>query len=464
MLLPLLFSLALAATDGNARIETPRCEFVEVYQGQPTSCLVEFVNAGDTPVRLVDLTAEFRGDSVAVKSLLVPARGTAHAELKIDTSNDTGTSHHALRYRVEGQERDYYSDSVGFVATVFDVSRLLIDLGPVSLIEKNRKGGSLRLHSDEDPDARVEKVISAPDYLKISIDKDGLGLSVAVADSAPWGLLDVNVILGLRSARQQRLSVKIKGDVRGQVVPAVNPLELDIVRRGSGPRDYLIPLKQLDGKPLRVGAVRLSGIEGNAAVADCTPAAADCRLIKLAVSDQQPLGYLKGELRIELPDYSRSLPIQVWGVMVGEKTVIKDVAEEMKKQAEAPAVATADGGSSPALGSGSLVQQIKQATTHARPEDPPGNGPVLRWQVANEGLLYGYHIYRADSADGPWRRINAETIPVQSVENAAGQYAWRDQTGEVGKTYWYYVGTVDHRGERKRLTSPTRATVKPKAD
>lgn len=464
MLLPVLFAVTMAATDGTARIETQRCEFGEVYQGQPASCLVEFVNPGDAPVRLVDLTAKIRSDSVAVPSLLVPARGTAHAELKIDTSNDAGTSHHVLGYRIDGQERDYYVDSVGFVANVFDVSRLSIDLGPVGLTEKDRKGGSLRLNSDEDPDARVDKVISAPDYLKLSIDKDGRGLSVAVADSAPWGLLDVNVILGLHSARQQRLSVKIKADVRGPVVPAANPLELDIVRRGAGPRDYLIPLQQAGDRPLRVGSVRLDGIEGSAAVADCLPAAANCRWIRLKVSDQQPLGYLKGELRIELPDYSRTLPVQVWGVMVGEKTVIKDIAEEMQKQADVSGVAAPDGGSSPAVGGGSLVQQIRQAATRARPDDPPGSGPVLRWEVANEGLLYGYHVYRADSADGPWRRIDVETIRVAPVENASGQYAWRDRTGEAGKTYWYYVGTVDHRGERKRLTSPMRATVKPKAE
>ncbi|TDR43268.1 hypothetical protein DFR29_107281 [Tahibacter aquaticus] len=474
-MIPLLFASMLAMANEPSNISaSPACEFGEIYQGHATNCLIEFSNRSSKPLRLSKLAPIDPKDRLSADSVLVPANGVAHVEIKIDTSTDSGTTHHPLKFRVEGEEPERYADSVGFVASVFDLSRLEANLGTIALAEANRKPYTLTFSSDEDPDARIEKVLSAPEYLNVSPGADGRSVQVSVRDTAPWGLFESNVILKVRSIRQDQVFFKVKGDVHGAVVPGFNPLELDLVRRGEGERSYRIPLRQAGDKPLRLGAARLEGMKGSVKISDCEPAAVGCRWLNLKISDQQPLGYLKGRVYVELPDYGKTLPIQVWGVMLSETTQVKDAAEEMKK-AEASTVAAAStdaaatgipGSSSaalsPTVSNVPIGQQLKRALTTAKPADPPGNGPVLRWEVDNEGLIYGYHVYRADSADGPWKRINATTLRVDSVEDAASHYAWRDESAEVGKTYWYFVGTLDHRGARKRLTSPSQVTVKPR--
>ena len=102
-----------------------------------------------------------------------------------------------------------------------------------------------------------------------------------------------------------------------------------------------------------------------------------------------------------------------------------------------------------------------RAAVTQEPATPPGNGPLLRWSVANEKPIYGYLIYRADREDGPYVRINESIVRAErAATGTVGKYAWRDNSAESGKTYWYSIGTIRNDGAREDLTSKQKVVAK----
>jgi len=94
-----------------------------------------------------------------------------------------------------------------------------------------------------------------------------------------------------------------------------------------------------------------------------------------------------------------------------------------------------------------LVPGPFSQVVHARPQrleppEPPrglvgfptSSGVRLVWEGGPGRGVLGYNVYRADSAEGPWRRINSEIVSVPFFD---------DLTPLRGKTYWYSVATVD---------------------
>lgn len=449
---------------GLPNITAMPCEFGEVYQGETAKCLIEFVNRGDSEVRIHSIAPLMPGDKVDVESLVVAPKATAHVTLLANTSTDAGMSNHPIRIRVPGVDYDGAVNSRGYVFNVFDPTPVTIDMDIVDLGDATRNTKTLTVSSPEDPAARLGKVISAPSYLDVSVDSASNTISVKVRDDAPWGLFDEPVVVAVDSAKQKSYGIKVKGNVRGNVVPSSNPVSLDLVRRGSGEHDFIITLSDKSKKPLKLGKLTLDKLEGSVKAEPCVPASDSCRWLRLSISDKQPTGKIDGAVRVELPDYGRTLPVWVWGLMVNANTVIHDAtgapaaapaegAEESAAAAKAPLASAAVKG-------GNIIDQIKQATAPEKPVEVPGKGPLLRWQVENEIGIYGYAIYRADAEDGPWRRVNDTIVRAEGVPDSVSSYAWRDTSAASGKKYWYYIGTLGRNGERKRFTSPSPVTAK----
>lgn len=450
---------------GLPNISATTCEFGEVYQGETAKCLIEFVNRGDAEVRIHSIEPIVPGDKVDVGSLVVPPKATAHVTLTADTSTDAGISNHPIRLRIPGVDTEGAVNSRGYVFNVFDPMPATIDMEIADLGDGKRQAKTLTVSSPEDPTARLGKLISAPSFLDVSVDGASNTISVKVRDNAPWGLFEESVIVAVDSARQKRYGVKVKGNVRGNVVPSSNPVAIDLVRRGSGKHDFIITLSDMSKKPLKVGKITLDKLHGSVKDEPCVPASDDCRWLRLNISDEQPSGKIDGAVRVELPDYQRTLPIWVWGLMVNANTVIHEAGESSAAPSEGTKEGGKDGAAAPLLASttvkgGNLIDQIKQATAPATPAEVPGKGPLLRWQVENEVGIYGYAIYRADSAEGPWRRLNDGIIHAENVPESLSSYAWRDTSAETGRKYWYYIGTLGRDGTRKRFTSPSEVTAK----
>jgi hypothetical protein len=244
--------------------------------------------------------------------------------------------------------------------------------------------------------------------------------------------------------------------MHGQVVPDSNPFALGVIRTGNT-NEYSIRLSSTTGEDFSVGKMDLENIQGSAESAPCVPAAKGCRLAKVRIDDSNPLGKVEGTLRVNLPDLHRDLPIRVWGMLLSPKTEVHQLDELLAKSA-------AEGGQSKSTATDSkpvdLAAAFKDSVRKDEPP-PPGSGPLLKWSAAHQELVYGYAIYRADSATGPFVRVNKETILVTlEGDNKSGAYQWRDTTAEAGKTYWYSIGLINRDGSKQDLTGAQKVVAK----
>lgn len=77
---------------------------------------------------------------------------------------------------------------------------------------------------------------------------------------------------------------------------------------------------------------------------------------------------------------------------------------------------------------------------------------VIRWTTQSEEDIFAYDILRGPSQQGPFTRINAQSIPGQGTTDLPQHYEYRDADIEPDTVYWYYVQSITLTGERKQLT------------
>lgn len=87
-------------------------------------------------------------------------------------------------------------------------------------------------------------------------------------------------------------------------------------------------------------------------------------------------------------------------------------------------------------------------TWHFR-ELPPN---VIRWQTQSEDNTFGYDVYRGDSEEGPFHKINTKTIAGAGTTDIPQRYEYRDSLIAPDKVYWYYVEGIALSGERAAIT------------
>lgn len=75
---------------------------------------------------------------------------------------------------------------------------------------------------------------------------------------------------------------------------------------------------------------------------------------------------------------------------------------------------------------------------------------TLRWKAHSEKGTYGYLIYRADQATGPFRRLNDRVI--RAHEDSDDAYTFGDRDVVDGRTYYYRIDAVSDNGLKKPLS------------
>jgi len=91
-------------------------------------------------------------------------------------------------------------------------------------------------------------------------------------------------------------------------------------------------------------------------------------------------------------------------------------------------------------------------------------GEVVRisWSVQSSVWWEGeFNVYRSEGEEGEWVRVNEESI-VASVPGEAG-YAWYyacyDMNVEGGKTYYYWLESVNYQNMQSRIFGPVRVEI-----
>lgn len=90
--------------------------------------------------------------------------------------------------------------------------------------------------------------------------------------------------------------------------------------------------------------------------------------------------------------------------------------------------------------------------------------PILSWTSTNETDAYGYIIYRASKAEGPFLRVNPRIIRVESSTadgNSKGSsnpsdYRYVDTSAATDQTYFYFIDVISDGGLQQRMTGIVR--------
>jgi hypothetical protein len=77
---------------------------------------------------------------------------------------------------------------------------------------------------------------------------------------------------------------------------------------------------------------------------------------------------------------------------------------------------------------------------------------TIKWSTASEVDNFGYDVYRSESEDGPFERINSEVIEGAGTTDEVSRYEFIDRSIDPRTTYYYYVESISMSGERERFT------------
>ena len=78
---------------------------------------------------------------------------------------------------------------------------------------------------------------------------------------------------------------------------------------------------------------------------------------------------------------------------------------------------------------------------------------TISWTTESELDVVGFNLYRSESPDGPFVKINDELIPPAEDPFVGGEHTYVDQDVENGTTYYYQLETVDRLGNTTRTDS-----------
>ena len=109
-----------------------------------------------------------------------------------------------------------------------------------------------------------------------------------------------------------------------------------------------------------------------------------------------------------------------------------------------------------------LVGSIFLSFAHA---EEGGISNKLKWVTGSELNNFGFDVFRGDDEEGPFVRINEDTIAGAGSIDTPTNYQFIDDTIEPGKAYWYYVESISMSGVREKFTPTFKAKAKsPKAE
>ena len=75
---------------------------------------------------------------------------------------------------------------------------------------------------------------------------------------------------------------------------------------------------------------------------------------------------------------------------------------------------------------------------------------TLTWTTESELDIIGFNLYRADSLEGEFIKLNNELIPPAVDPFIGGEHTYVDENVIRGKTYYYQLETVDRNGNVTR--------------
>jgi hypothetical protein len=453
----LLVSAFVAANSpATVGLNVESCDFGEAYAFTTLECQIPFENAGDNPIRIFDVLPDNRADLAETHEITISPKARGYVLVRVSLENASGNTRHTFRYRFSGKfDGEGLATVRGFTLSVLDQPSPEVNFAVVNL-DAPLPERVLELNSHNVSEFQIVAVLEKPSWTEVSLLPDRRGVTVRVRPDAAWGLHSDLIKLTLNTPEQGQAWILVKADIHGDVVPSANPLELGLLRT-SGRNEARLKLTSRSGKPFILGKLTLEHLDGEAKAFSCEPPSKGCQVIEIAISKKQPIGTLKGNLWIDLPEKKQRLQIPVRGLLVEADFQVKHVE---RAKFDPTNESAQDSATSAAYAEIDLNKSIKAAVAKAATTVPAGRGPLLKWTVANTKLIHGFQFFRAESEKGPFVLQNRTTFPTAAEDNSSIAYQWRDDSAVSGKTYWYYIGIVNKDGSKQQLTGPQKVVAK----
>ena len=74
---------------------------------------------------------------------------------------------------------------------------------------------------------------------------------------------------------------------------------------------------------------------------------------------------------------------------------------------------------------------------------PDSSLVLVEWTTESEVDMAGFNLYRSESPDGPYVKVNATLIPGALDPLLGGKYAYTDTNVVAGRTYYYKLEDVE---------------------
>lgn len=444
----------MVSTSGSgSQLSVERCDLGESYQFKIAKCNFKLRNNGDRSLHIENIKSAASGDKVSTESLDIPAHEERQITFAANVGNRLGPLIRFVTFDVDGEPRRLIAS--GFVLSDLDNGAQRIDFGNV-----DATNGSVRkvieLSSHEIADFRIVDISETPSWIEARIGPDNRTVSARVIPGAAWAPNEGYIKLKINTPHQQEAWIPATANVQGDVIPSANPFEIGAVHEGST-IEFVVRLTSRDGKPFKLGKISSNGVSAEVAVESCAPVSKDCRQLKARLPDNLPLGIFRGEILVELPEHGKKLPITFGGLLVAKTSEIRKAPDSSVANSGVSDGAKDKGSAEllPSTPQPDLTGLLRDAALQARAQSalkpPPGAGPLLKWQVANEQQVYGYLINRSDSEKGPFVRVNRDVI--KAVSSGSGwTYQWRDDAATGGKNYWYYISIINKLGQVEQLS------------
>jgi hypothetical protein len=91
-------------------------------------------------------------------------------------------------------------------------------------------------------------------------------------------------------------------------------------------------------------------------------------------------------------------------------------------------------------------------SSDAPAEEDVGISNRIKWVTASELNNFGFDVFRGDSEEGSFVRVNENTIAGAGSSDTPNQYEFVDDSIAAETVYWYYVESISMSGEREKFT------------
>ena len=439
--------LATAATAESLRIEPKHASFDAATASSTVRQTYTVTNTGDKTVRIRDWKAIAGHGQLKLPETLAPGEKTTF-ELELALPSGLGQVLHRFAVFTDEPDVERYRFTLGgFVYSLLTPAPAVADLGTLRF--DSTQTHSLEFEAREEDPLVMGRIISAPDWLDVSV--EGRTLRSRLRKGVNLGIHVGSIRIATNLPAQPFVDVGAKAIVSGDLRPSVYGLGIRPVHVNEK-AEASIEMTHANKADLSKLAVHApDGWTITRGTCIETKTASTCARITLS-KVMTTSGRGNETIRFELPG-EPTLVIPFGTVALGAEQTMRelvldengdappqkfDIGDELAKRAAvAPTKA-------PAVPAGKKI-------SHAE-----GKGPVrLQWQAANDGKIFGYMVYRAGDRAGPVHRVSATPVRTRhaaGVPAERAEYVFVDDAIKTGQTYYYYIDAIATNGAQSRFS------------